>query len=98
MLYAGTDNNGDYSFTNVTMGYQNTPRTAYISATATGYNAIQTSDYIADCPVQGAETGQPGGPIDAGTMAFPPNNYGELAGFVYDSTTGLPIPYASVYD
>ncbi|HEY3857241.1 MAG TPA: hypothetical protein VGO67_22895, partial [Verrucomicrobiae bacterium] len=91
-VYATTDGNGNFTVTNVELGYNNVPTSAGIGAYAPGYYQAGTNIALSGC----------GQSNSIGTLtlpAIPPpasNNYGNVTGFVYDIQTKLPITNATV--
>jgi uncharacterized repeat protein (TIGR01451 family) len=104
-LYDVTDTKGDYIFTNVTLGYDNVPRTAAVVASAADYYSESTNVALTECLGAVVGGGAPAGSVNAGVLALAPvpppppvtNNYGALEGFIYDVQTGLPITNAEVF-
>jgi uncharacterized repeat protein (TIGR01451 family) len=93
--YTTTDTNGTYTVTNVELGADNVPTTAYVEASAYGFYSVSTDLSLTNC-------GQVGNAAVLSLNLIPPpppftNNYGSLTGHVYDVSTGLPITNASVY-
>jgi uncharacterized repeat protein (TIGR01451 family) len=92
--YVLTDSNGNYTATNMSLGFDNAPVSPYVYASYTGYYQGYTNSAVSlTC---GASVGMP-------TLALQPvppppaNNYGVAAGHVYDIQTGLPITNATLY-
>jgi len=91
-----TDSTGTYTITNVTLGSDNTPVTASIAASTPGYNTGYTNLPLTGCG-GGGSFFYPA-PIITLTLIPPPpqQNYGSIAGFVYDLQTGAPVTNAYV--
>ncbi|MGO8929777.1 MAG: hypothetical protein ACLQU3_23165 [Limisphaerales bacterium] len=91
--YVVTDSNGNYTATNVSLNFDNAPLSPVVYASYPGYYEGYTNSALSlTC---GASLGMP-------TLALqlvpppPANNYGDIAGHVYDLQTGLPITNASL--
>jgi uncharacterized repeat protein (TIGR01451 family) len=79
-----TDANGDYAIPGIPLGQYNMPDVAEIAANVAGYNYGQTNVPVTNC----LEI------VIAPTLILQPlprNNYGAVAGHVYDLETGLPL-------
>ena len=84
-----TDANGGYAVPGISLGLNNTPDFADIMANVPGYNYGQTNAPVTNC----LEV------VVAPTLVLQPlprNNYGSVAGHVYDVETGLPVTNALV--
>src|ERR1039458_9859091 len=90
--YVPTDSNGNYTATNVSLGFDNAPVHPSAYASYTGYYQGSTNSTLSlTC---GASVRMP-------TLALQPvpviiDNYGALTGHVYDIQTGQPITNASI--
>lgn len=79
-----TDASGDYFISGLPLGRNNTPENATISAVVAGYNYGSTNTVVTNCLEL----------VAAPTLILQPlprNNYGAVAGHVYDVETGLAL-------
>ena len=86
-----TNTNGNYIATNISLAFDNASTTAYASASYGGYYSASANSPLATC----------GETVTLGTLALQPiprtiDNYGAVAGHVYDIQTGQPITNAQV--
>jgi uncharacterized repeat protein (TIGR01451 family) len=91
--YVTTDSSGNYTSTNVNLGFDNAPTTTSVQASYTGYYISYTNSPLSTC----------GETLAMPTLVLQPipkivNNYGSIAGHVYDVQTGQPITNAYVYN
>jgi uncharacterized repeat protein (TIGR01451 family) len=90
---ARTDLNGNYTLTNVELGFDNAAYASYVYANApAGYSSTQTNATLSTC----------GQSLSVATIllpALPATNYGSVMGHVYDVTSGIPLTnvYVSTY-
>jgi uncharacterized repeat protein (TIGR01451 family) len=89
---ARTDSNGNYTITNLSLGFDNTPLAALsVGSTPTGYNTG-----TANSAVSLSACGQTLTMPVLALQPLPRNNYGDVAGHVYDLQSGQPITNAAV--
>jgi uncharacterized repeat protein (TIGR01451 family) len=89
--YVLTDGNGNYTATNVSLGFDNASAYTSVGASYTGYYTGYTNSYLTNC----------GQTLTMPVLALQPvpviiDNYGAVTGHVYDVQSGQPVTNASV--